>query len=93
MKEDKHGSVSAMSQFNRDHWEKKLDGTNVAGGRYASEMNTAAEYNESVGKLAAYAKKNRAQHQTDLPCVKAVWGSCKKRALFLNVKRIYKDLQ
>ena len=62
MKEDKHGSVSAMPQFNRDHWEKKLSDTSVADGRYASEMNTEAEYKAQVDGLANYAKKHRAKH-------------------------------
>ncbi len=95
MKEDKAGTIKAMPQFNQGHWEKKLDDTGVADGRYASELNTQAEYKHSVDALASYAKKHRAQHQSYLPRVKKDWGSCKKRALFLKYKaalhRIYDE--
>lgn len=53
---------SAMSNFNNGHWEKKPGEIETAGGRYASEMNTAQEYKEQADKLAAYAKKHRMKY-------------------------------
>ena len=58
----KHGKVSAMPQFNEGHWEKKMEDVNVADGKYSSEMNQAAEYKASVGKLASYVKSHKAEH-------------------------------
>lgn len=57
-----HDKMSAMPQFNEGHWEKKQEPVEEAGGRYASEMNTSAEYKKSVDKLAGYVKSHRAQH-------------------------------
>ncbi len=51
-----------MPYFDRDHWERKVDDIEVGGGRYASEMNTEAEYKRSVDKLASYVKGHRAEH-------------------------------
>ena len=51
-----------MPYFEKDHWERKVDGTACAGGRYSSEMNQKAEYDHSVDKLAAYVKSHRAEH-------------------------------
>lgn len=51
-----------MPYFERGHWEQKLDEPSMAGGRYASEMNTASEYKNSVDKLASYVKSHRAEH-------------------------------
>jgi len=62
MKESKHGSVKAMSQFNEGHWEKKMEDVDVADGRYSSEMNQAEEYKKSVDGLANYAKEHREKH-------------------------------
>ena len=63
---DKHGSkagsVAAMPQFNQGHWEKKWEDVNTGGSRYASEMNTSAEYKKSVDALASYVKKHKAEH-------------------------------
>lgn len=61
-KTNTHGTVAAMPQFNQGHWEKKPGETNCAGGRYSSEMNQAAEYKNSVDKLASYVKSHRAEH-------------------------------
>lgn len=52
----------AMTKFNAGHWEKKPGDTLTAGGRYASEMNTAEEYKTSVDGLANYVKSHRAKH-------------------------------
>jgi hypothetical protein len=57
-----HGKVSAMPQFNEGHWEKKMSDVDSAGGRYASEMNTAAEYKTSADALAKYVKCHREPH-------------------------------
>lgn len=61
-----HKSLEAgprgMPYFNKDHWEKDVKDTDVAGGRYSSEMNQKAEYGESVNKLASYVKSHRAEH-------------------------------
>ena len=51
-----------MPYFEKDHWQKNVSDVEVAGGRYASEMNTEEEYRKSVDSLASYAKKHRAQH-------------------------------
>ena len=52
----------AMKQFNEGHWEKKPTEPVPAGGRYASEMNTAEEYKASENGLANYLKSHRAKH-------------------------------
>jgi len=44
------------------HWEKKYEGTECAGGRYASEMGAPEELKGQVDKLASYVKKNRMQY-------------------------------
>lgn len=44
------------------HWEHKYEGTNVADGKYASEMGAPEELKGQVDKLAAYAKKNKMQY-------------------------------
>ena len=63
MKEDKHGSVKAMSKFNEGHWEKKMSDVSVADGKYSGgEMSQGEEYKKSVDALASYAKKHKAQH-------------------------------
>jgi hypothetical protein len=51
-----------MPNFERDHWEKKMDDVNVADGRYGSEMNQAEEYKRQVDALASYAKKHKMQY-------------------------------
>lgn len=51
-----------MPYFNKDHWERDVGDVETAGGRYASEMNTGAEYKASVDKLASYVKSHRAAH-------------------------------
>ena len=62
MKEDKHGTMKAMSKFNEGHWEKKMSDVEVADGKYSSEMNQAEEYKASVDGLARYAKKHKEKH-------------------------------
>lgn len=57
-----HDKMAAMPQFNEGHWEKKMEGTDTAGGRYASEMNSAEEYKRQVDALAGYVKKHRMQY-------------------------------
>lgn len=52
----------AMGNFNKGHWEKKPANVECAGGRYASEMNTAEEYKKSADGLASYVKKHREKH-------------------------------
>ncbi len=54
-----HDKMSAMPQFHEGHWEKDPGETGVGGGRYASEMNTNAEYKHDVDALASYTKKHR----------------------------------
>lgn len=55
-----HGG--GMPYFAKDHWQKDVADVECAGGRYASEMNTAEEYKKSVDKLANYVKTHRAEH-------------------------------
>jgi len=57
-----HDKHAAMPQFNEGHWQKTASDIDVAGGRYASEMNTAEEYKKSADGLANYVKSHRAQH-------------------------------
>jgi len=57
-----HDKVSAMPQFHQGHWEKDPADTELAGGKYSSEMNQMEEYKKSVDGLAGYVKKHRAQH-------------------------------
>jgi hypothetical protein len=51
-----------MPNFQREHWQNNISDSETAGGRYASEMNTNAEYKHNVDKLAGYVKSHRAQH-------------------------------
>lgn len=55
-------SSGGMPNFERDHWQKKLEDVQVAGGRYASEMGAPEELKGQVDKLANYVKKNRMQY-------------------------------
>jgi len=55
-------SHGGMAYFQNDHWEKDVNAVETAGGRYASEMNGASEYKNSVDKLAEYVRKHRAEH-------------------------------
>lgn len=58
-----HGKHAAMPQFNKGHWEKKMDDCMLADGKYSSgEMNQAEEYKKDVDALASYAKKHKAKH-------------------------------
>jgi hypothetical protein len=57
-----HGKVAAMSKFNEGHWEKKMPETEMAGGRYSSEMGQAEEYKKDVDGLANYVKKHRMKY-------------------------------
>jgi len=62
MKEDKAGTIKAMPQFNKGHWEKNLGDTMCIDARYASELNTEAEYTSQVNALASYAKKHKMKY-------------------------------
>ncbi len=58
-----HGKKHAMGQFNEGHWEKKNSQLATADGKYTSgEMSNPEHLANSVEKLAAYAKKHKAQH-------------------------------
>lgn len=57
-----HDKMAAMPQFNEGHWQKDVSDVDSAGGRYASEMNTAEEYKKSADGLAGYVKKHRMQY-------------------------------
>lgn len=59
MKEKKGGGMPA---FNKDHWERKPNGTTVANGKYASEMGAIEELKSQVDGLANYAKKNKQKY-------------------------------
>lgn len=54
--------VKGMPYFEKDHWEKKMDGTNVADGKYCSEMGAPEELKSQVDALAAYTKKNKMKY-------------------------------
>lgn len=62
MKQHPHHKGPGMAYFNKDHWEKDLNQVDCAGGRYASEMNTAEEYKRQADALAEYARKNRMKY-------------------------------
>lgn len=58
-----HAKMPAMAKFNEGHWEKKMADVSVADGKYCrGEMDQAEEYKNSVDKLAAYARKHKAEH-------------------------------
>lgn len=57
-----HDKMAAMPQFQEGHWERKLEDTEVADGKYSSEMGQEKEYRENVNALAAYAKKHRMKY-------------------------------
>lgn len=62
MKDRKGGKEGLKSPMGSAHWEKKMEDTSVAGGRYCSEMGAAEELKGQVDKLAGYVKKNRMKH-------------------------------
>lgn len=53
-----HDKVAAMPQFNKPHWEKKLEDTYTCDQAYASEFNSEKELRDSVDGLAHYVKKH-----------------------------------
>lgn len=57
-----HHKGPGMEYFHSGHFEHKPGDVSEAGGRYASEMNTAEEYKHSVDKLAGYVRSHRAEH-------------------------------
>ena len=57
-----HDKMSAMPQFNENHWQKPVADIEVGGGRYASEMNTEEEYRKEEDGLARYVKNHREKH-------------------------------
>ena len=58
-----HAKMPAMAKFNEGHWERKEANVSVADGKYTQgEMSNPEHLKNSVDKLAAYAKKHRAQH-------------------------------
>ncbi len=60
MKEKSKGG--GMPYFERDHWEKKVDDTSVADGKYATEMGNPEDLKRSVDSLASYVKKNKMKY-------------------------------
>lgn len=57
-----HGKMNAMGEFHKGHWEKSQGETNVADGKYASEMDNPADLKRSVDSLASYVKKNKMKY-------------------------------
>lgn len=58
-----HAKMPGMANFNKGHWEKKMEDVNVADGKYSGgEMSQGEEYKKSVDALASYAKKHKAKH-------------------------------
>ena len=51
-----------MPTFKKDHWEMDPGSAQCAGGRYASEFDTNAEYKKSEDSLANYVKSHRSKH-------------------------------
>lgn len=59
MKDKKGGKAGLKMPMGNSHWEEKVADTDVAGGRYCSEMGAKEEMKGQVDKLASYVKKNR----------------------------------
>jgi len=57
-----HDKMSAMPQFNENHWEKNPGDVETGGGRYSSEFGQAEEYKKDVDALSGYLKKHKAKH-------------------------------
>ena len=58
-----HGKMAAMGNFNKGHWERKVEDVTLADGKYSGgEMNQMEEYKKSVDGLANYAKKHKEKH-------------------------------
>lgn len=57
-----HGKMAAMGNFNKGHWEKKIEDVSVADGRYSSEMNQSEEDKANVDALANYTKKHKMKY-------------------------------
>lgn len=51
-----------MSAMGGNHWEKKVDATKVADGKYGTEFGAPEELKKSVDALANYAKKNQMKY-------------------------------
>lgn len=62
MKGHPHHKMAAMKEFNDGHWEKKPGETNVADGKYATEMGNPEDLKRSVDSLASYVKKNKMKY-------------------------------
>lgn len=59
---EKHAKGGMIHHLGEGHWEKKVEETEVADGRYASEMGAAQELKADVDGLANYVKSHRAKH-------------------------------
>lgn len=57
-----HHKGPGMSYFHSEHFEKRPGDVQEAGGRYASEMNTAEEYKHQNDALAHYVEKHRMKY-------------------------------
>jgi len=62
MKEKKHGSGGGMPYFEKGHWEKKIEDTMVADGKYCGDMDAAEDLKGQVDALANYAKKHKMKY-------------------------------
>ena len=63
MKENKGSGKSGLKMpLGNAHWEKHPGDTNVADGRYCSEMGATEELKGQVDALASYAKKNKMKY-------------------------------
>ncbi len=57
-----HHKGKGMASMGPQHWEKKVEDTMVADGKYCSEMDAVGEYKKSVDGLAKYCKSHQAKH-------------------------------
>lgn len=57
-----HHKMKAMPQFNEGHWQHDAGDVNVAGGRYAAELDGNESYKKNVDGLSSYVKSHRAEH-------------------------------
>jgi hypothetical protein len=62
MKDHPHQKGRGMSAMREGHWEKKVEDTKVADGKYCSEMGAKEDLKGQVDKLAGYVKSHKMKY-------------------------------